>query len=124
MKRSHLRNKFLNSKSDTNRKAYNAQQNLCISLIRQARKQLFSNLHTHDVTDKKTFWKTVKTKLKIILIEKKYKDNSTKYSKEIISDDKELAEVFHKFFVNIVPDLKYQQVITTIGIFKKQMILY
>ena len=124
MKRSHLRNKFLNSKSDTNRKAYNAQQNLCISLIRQARKQLFSNLHTHDVTDKKTFWKTVKTKLKIILIEKKYKDNSTKYSKEIISDDKELAEVFHKFFVNIVPDLKYQQVITTIGTFKKQMILY
>ena len=40
------------------------------------------------------------------LIEKKYKDNSTEYSEEIISDDNKVAEVFNKFFVNIVPDLK------------------
>ena len=26
--------------------------------------------------------------------------------REIISDDKEVAEIFNKFFVNIVPDLK------------------
>ena len=114
MKRSRLRNKFLNSKSDTDEKAYNAQRNLCVNLIRQAKKQFFSNLNIHDVTDNKTFWKTVKplltdkvkTKSKITLIEKKYKDNSTEYSEEIISDDKEVAEVFNKFFVNIVPDLK------------------
>ena len=48
----------------------------------------------------------VKTKSKIILIEKKYSDNSNKYSEETFSDDKEVAEVFHKIFVNIVPDLK------------------
>ena len=107
-KRSHLRNKFLNSKSDTDRKAYNAQWNLCVSLIRQVKKQFFSNLK--DVTDNKTFWKTVKplltdkvkTKSKITSIEKKHKDNSTEYSEEIISDYKEVAEVFNKFFVNIV----------------------
>ena len=29
--------------------------NLCVSLIRQAKKQFFSNLNTHDVTDNKTF---------------------------------------------------------------------
>ena len=40
MKRSRLRNKFLNSKSDIDRKAYNAQRNLCVSLIRQAKKNL------------------------------------------------------------------------------------
>ena len=28
---------------------------LCISLIRQAKKQFFSNRNTHDVTDNKTF---------------------------------------------------------------------
>ena len=107
-KRSHLRNKFLNSKSDTDRKVYNAQWNLCVSLIRQVKKQFFSNLK--DVTDNKTFWKTVKplltdkvkTKSKITSIEKKHKDNSTEYSEEIISDYKEVAEVFNKFFVNIV----------------------
>ena len=80
MKRSHLRNKFLNNKSDIDRKAYNTQRNLCVSLIiiRQAKKNVFSNLNTTIVTDNKTFWKTlkpfltdkVKTKSKIILIEK------------------------------------------------------
>ena len=34
MKRSRLRNKFLNTKSDSDRKAYNKQHNLCVSLIR------------------------------------------------------------------------------------------
>ena len=33
MKRSRLRNKFLNTKSDIDRKAYNKQRNLCVSLI-------------------------------------------------------------------------------------------
>ena len=60
MKRSRLRNKFLNSKSDIDRKAYNAQRNLCVSLIRQAKKKFFSKLNTSDVTDNKTFWRTVK----------------------------------------------------------------
>ena len=54
MKRSRLRNKFLNSK------AHNAQRNLCVSLIRQAKKNFFSELNTIDVIDNKTFWRTVK----------------------------------------------------------------
>ena len=78
MERNRLCNKFLNSKSNIDRKAYNAQRNLCVSLIRQAKKRFFSNLNTHDVTDNKTFWKTVKplltnkvkTKSRITLIEK------------------------------------------------------
>ena len=44
MKRSRLHNKLLNSKSDTDRKAYNAQRNLCVSFIRQAKKQLLVTL--------------------------------------------------------------------------------
>ena len=44
MKRSHLRNKFLNTKSDIDRKAYNTQRNLCVSLIRQAKKQFLATL--------------------------------------------------------------------------------
>ena len=79
MKRSHLRSKFLNTKRDIDRKAYNTQRNLCVSLIRQAKKQFFSSLNTNVATKNKTFWKTlkpflidkVKTKSKITLIEKK-----------------------------------------------------
>ena len=39
MKKSRLRNKFLNTKSDIDRKAYNKQRNLCVSLIRQEKKK-------------------------------------------------------------------------------------
>ena len=55
-----LRNKFLNTKSDIDRKAYNKQHNLCVSLIRSEKKNFFSNINTSDITDNKTFWKTVK----------------------------------------------------------------
>ena len=88
MKRSHLRNTFLYSKSNTDRKVHNARRNLYISVIRQAKRQFFSNLNTHNVNCKTNFWRTVKLffdkKLKlnqkITLTEKKYKDNLTKYS--------------------------------------------
>ena len=116
MKRSRLRNAFLNSKSDIDRKVYNAQRNLCLSLIRQAKKNFFSKLNTSDVTHNKTFLGTVKpflteklkTKSKITLIEKKFKENSTEYFEEIISGDKKAADVFNDFFINIVPSLKIE----------------
>ena len=60
MKRAHLRNKFLNTKSNIDRKACNEQRNLCVSLIRSEKKNFFSNTNTSDITDNKTFWKTVK----------------------------------------------------------------
>ena len=115
MKRSRLHNKFLNTKSDTDRKAYDTQQNLCVSQIGQAKKKFFTNLNNTNVATKnKTFWKTlkpflldkVKTKSKITLIDKKYKDSSTEPSEEIISDEEKVPEIFNNFFVNIVPNLK------------------
>ena len=44
MKRSRLRNKFLNTESDIDRKAYNKQRNLCVSLTRSEKKNFFSIL--------------------------------------------------------------------------------
>ena len=117
MKRSRLRNKFLNTKSDIDRKAYNKQRNLCVSLIRREKKNFFKNISTRDITDIKTFWKTVKplftdkiqTKSKITLIEKKVVSGVGKeqiVSEKVISEDQPMAEVFNKFFINIVPNLK------------------
>ena len=79
MKKSRLRNKFLNTKTDIDRKAYNKQRNLCVSLVRREKKNFFNNIGTCDITDNKTLWETVKpsytdkvqTKSKITLIEKK-----------------------------------------------------
>ena len=117
MKRSWLRNKFLNTKRDIDRKAYNKQHNLCVSLIRQEKKNFFKNINTHDITNNKTFWKTVKplftdkiqTKSKITLIEKKVVSGVGQeqiVSEKVISEDQAVAEVFNKFFINIVSNLK------------------
>ena len=116
MRRSHLRNQFLNTKSDTGRKAYNKQRNLYVSFIRSEKKNFFSNINTSDITDNKTFWKTVKpfftdkikTKSKITLIEKKIVSQEGQeeiVSEKIITEDQAAAEFFNKFFINCVPNL-------------------
>ena len=88
-----------------------------MSLIRREKKNFFNNISTRDITDNKTFWKTVKplftdkiqTKSKITLIEKKVVSGVGQeqiVSEKVISEDQAVAEVFNKFFINIVPNLK------------------
>ena len=55
IKRSRLRKKFLNSKSDIDRKAYNEQRNYVFSLLRNEKKNFCSNLDTKVVIDNRTF---------------------------------------------------------------------
>ena len=59
MTRSRLRNKFLKTKTDANRKAYNKQRNYCVSLFRREKKSFFNNLDTKKIVDNKHFWQTV-----------------------------------------------------------------
>ena len=81
------------------------------------KKNFFSNTNTCDITDNKTFWKTVKPfltdkikiKSKITLIEKKVVSQEGQeeiVSEKIITEDQAVVEVFNKFFINIVPNLK------------------
>ena len=82
------------------------------------KKNFFSNIiNTNDITDNKAFWKMVKpfftdkikTKSKIILIEKEVVSQEGQeeiVSEKIITEDQAVAEVFNKFFINIVPNLK------------------
>ena len=78
MRRTRLRNKFIDSKTDADRIAYNKQRNYCVSLIRKEKKAYYSNLNIRDVTDNKTFWRKVKSlfsekvnlQIKILLVEK------------------------------------------------------
>ena len=117
MKKSRLRNKFLNTKSDIDRKACNKQRGICVTLIRQVKKNFYGKLKTRDITENKTFWKKVKsffidkiqTKYKITLTEIKIVTSEGEKvieSEEIISEHKAIAEVFNTFFINIVPNLK------------------
>ena len=60
MKRTRLRNKFLKDRNKENKSKYSKQRNYCVSLIRKMKKDYYSNLDVKEVTDNKTFWKTIK----------------------------------------------------------------
>jgi len=103
MKRSQLRNKFLKTRTETDRIAYNKQRNYCVSLTRKIKKDYYSTLDEKNVMDNKQFWKTVKPFLsdkttndnKIILVE----------NDEILTDNLKIAETFNSYFSQIVPEL-------------------
>ena len=59
MKRSRLRNKFLKTKSITDRKNYNVQRNYCKKLLRSTKKSYFNDLDTSKINDNRSFWKTI-----------------------------------------------------------------
>ena len=60
MVRSRLRNKFLKSKTNESREAYNTQRNYCVSLLRKVKKKFYETLGPNLITDNKMFWKQVK----------------------------------------------------------------
>ena len=99
MKRSRLRNKFLNTRSEFDRKSYNKQRNLVVSLLRKTKKEFYGNLNTNILSENRTFWKTVKP----FLSEKSQKTSKITLieNEEIISDDKQIAKIFNDYFISI-----------------------
>ena len=99
MKRSRLRNKFLNTKSGIDRTASNKQCNYVVSLLGIEKKNFYSNLDTKVVTDYRTFWKTVKPLLSE-KVTKHFKINLVEDDK-IISRDHQISKKFCEYFINI-----------------------
>ena len=60
MRRTRLRDKSIDSKTDANIIAYNKQRNYCVSLMQKEKRAYYSSLNMHDVTDNKTFWRKLK----------------------------------------------------------------
>ena len=104
MTRSRLRNKFLKCPSHINEHNYKKQRNYCTSLFRKEKKKFYNNIDISLITDNKKFWQTVKPffsgkhfgKKKVILVE----------DENIISNNKEVAEIMNAFFSNIVENLE------------------
>ena len=59
MKRKRLRNNYLRNRYDANRKAYNGQINLSVSLVRKAKLDYHNKLNHKKLSDNKTFWKNL-----------------------------------------------------------------
>ena len=103
MTRSALKNKFYKDSTPENKIAYKKQQNYCSRLYKKERKRYYEKLDVKNVTDNKTFWKTVKPFLsekgntfsKITLVE----------GDEIIYNDQNVAQKLNEFFSNTVKHL-------------------
>ena len=91
---SRLHSKFLKTTPQKCKQAYNRQRNLCVTMVRKAKRNQFNNLNVRNITDNKQFWKTVKP-----FFSSKVSDNEriTLIEEEkAVSDDREAAEIFHQ----------------------------
>ena len=105
MKRTKLRNKFFNDRTEENRNRYASQRNYCVSLLKKTKKEYFGNLDEKQKRQQnKTYWKTVKPFLSDKIVSKE--QITLVENKEIISEDSDAAQTLNYFFSNIVTNLK------------------
>ena len=82
---------------------YKKKRNVCVSLIRKAKRKHYENLSIAAVTDNKKFWKRVKP-----IFGNKIKGNpniALVEGKELITIQKSLAETWNNYFVNVISSL-------------------
>ena len=106
MKRTRLKNVFLNSPTAETRENYKKQRNLVVKLNKDAKKNHYKKLGTGNHS--KTFWETCKPLFsnkntsmseKIILV-----DNN-----QIINHDLDIASIFNTYFNEITSSLEIPQ---------------
>ena len=93
MARTRLRKNFLKDRYEENKTKYSKQRSYCVSLLRKSKSDYFGNLNEKNISDNKTFWKTIKPFL----------------SDKITSmDDENTAEVSKAFFSKSVSNIKVE----------------
>ena len=108
MVRSKLRNKYLKSKSETDKQRYNKQRNYCVKLLRLKKQKDRESLDISKVTDNKTLRKTICP----LFSNKSYLTNSRitlLESGAILSDKAKVADTFNEFFSNVIKELKIEK---------------
>ena len=104
---SQLRNRCNKSRTSEKINSYLKKRNLCVKLLKSAKKDYYNNLTINHVTDNKKFWKTVnpafsdkpRQSKKIVLV-----DND-----DIIFNDTDIAETFNKVFVMIAESFSIRE---------------
>ena len=111
MLKSKLRNQYLKCKSKEARARYKIQRNLCVTLLRKAERDNYEYLELGKVNDSKKIWNTVKpvsgnnvtTRNSVTLIE----------TEKVVASEIELAKIFSKYLVDIVPKLGIKPVVSS-----------
>ena len=106
MTRSRLKNKFSKISSAKYWNSYKKQINFCLKLLRQTKEKYFSNINVKEVSDNKTFWKSVKP----FFSNKGLNSNNIllKEGNEIVNDDGKIAFIMNMYFTNITKHMNLQ----------------
>ena len=104
MLRSKLRDKFLKDKTNEARTKYRKQRNICVHLLRREKRNYYKDIDLSNVTDSRTFWKTIRP---LFVNEIKVKNKITlDEDSQSITDEPKVANSFNTFFVNTAFSLK------------------
>ena len=99
MRRSQLKRKFNNNKSQENSKKYKQQKNYCVKFLRKTKKKYFQNMDVNKVNDNKMFWKTVKPRFSNKC--RTANRNILTEGDMIIKNEKLIADTFNNYFADI-----------------------
>ena len=101
MEKPKTRNKYLKKPSRENYVSYKKSKNKCVSLTKKAKKIFFKEAEKDGIISNKKFWGTVKP----FLTSKGCISNdfiSVEKDGDLISNEKELVELFNQNYINIV----------------------
>ena len=107
MKRSELETKFYRTKNPVDQVAYKKQKNFVSRLYKRERRKFYNNLDTHNITDNKRFWRTMKP-----LFNDKSSSNQVNnllIDGKIVNKDDEIAQNPNNYFVNAVKSLDIKE---------------
>ena len=107
MHRSKSRNIYNKKSADVNWANYEKQQNFCVTLLWRTKTEYFQNLNVKDLSDNKKFWKANNP----YFSNKGLNSNKMLLSEkgELVSDEKQLASIMNRFFINITKSLKLKE---------------
>ena len=107
MKRSKLRNTFSKKRPSENWQNYKRQRNICSNILKSTKKTFFEAQNTNEITDNRTYWKTVKP-----FFTDKYKTTNNiilTAKDETLNYNKKISNTFKGYFTNITKGLNLRE---------------
>ena len=103
MKRCKLKNKYNKKRNYENWSLHKKQINYCLTLLRKTKKAYFEKLNIKEIGDNKTFWKTARP----YCSDKGNKSSKITFVENniVIADEKRVANLMKKYFINIRKNL-------------------
>ena len=108
MNRTKLKNMCYKHPTEENMRKFKKQRNFCVKLLRETRKDFYSNLDARQITDNRKFWKNIKPLFPTKTIDA---SNIILFDNDkVIRNEADVAEKFNNYFSNVVETLNIPEI--------------